>query len=263
MVRTGLNLSHGIPIHWTNWRKSKCAVSGLHDVRWQDHPEDSYIIIDRAIDAGVNFLDTANVYSRGRSEEVTGEALKRNGKREQDRAGHQSAWGHGRPRPQHERQHRRNIIQQCEASLKRLQTDCIDLYQIHRPKAAMPIDETLRALDDLIRAGKVRYVGTSTYGAWQLMERCGSSKEIGIKSFCVRAAAVSPAGSAHRTRTDSVCANLWHWVNSVVTAGRWVADGQIQPQLPPHQKARALQITWPTPCCKNAGTRCLCRGRCV
>ena len=78
---------------------------------------------------------------------------------------------------------RRHIIQQCDASLKRLQTDCIDLYQIHRPTSAIPIDETLRALDDLIRAGKVRYIGTSTYGAWQLMEAVMIAKEIGTNRF--------------------------------------------------------------------------------
>ena len=146
-------------------------------------PEDSYDIIDRAIDAGINFLDTANVYSRGRSEEVVGEALKRNGKRDQivlatkvhgrmaDDA--PNAWGN----------HRRHIIEQCEASLRRLQTDTIDLYQIHRPMSGIPIDETLRALDDLIRAGKVRYVGTSTYAAWQLVESLWVSKELGLNRF--------------------------------------------------------------------------------
>jgi aryl-alcohol dehydrogenase-like predicted oxidoreductase len=78
---------------------------------------------------------------------------------------------------------RRHIIQQCEASLKRLQTDWIDLYQIHRPHSEMPIDETLRALDDLIRAGKVRYIGTSTFAAWQVVESLWISKELGLNRF--------------------------------------------------------------------------------
>ena len=78
---------------------------------------------------------------------------------------------------------RRHIIEQCEASLRRLQTDYIDLYQIHRPQPDIPIDETLRALDDLVRAGKVRYIGTSTFAAWQLVESLWVSKELGLNRF--------------------------------------------------------------------------------
>jgi aryl-alcohol dehydrogenase-like predicted oxidoreductase len=78
---------------------------------------------------------------------------------------------------------RRHIIEQCDASLRRLQTDYIDLYQIHRPDSQIPIDETLRALDDLIRAGKVRYIGTSTYAAWQLVEALWVAKELGLNRF--------------------------------------------------------------------------------
>src|SRR5262249_42636916 len=78
---------------------------------------------------------------------------------------------------------RRHIIEQCDASLRRLQTDYIDLYQIHRPRPEIAIDETLRALDDLIRAGKVRYIGTSTFAAWQLVESLWASKELGLNRF--------------------------------------------------------------------------------
>ncbi len=145
-------------------------------------PEDSYAIIDRAIDAGINFLDTANVYVRGRSEEVTGEALKRNGKREQIVL---ATKVHGRMDDDINAagNSRRHIIAQCEASLRRLQTDYIDLYQIHRPQPDIPIDETLRALDDLIRAGKVRYIGTSTFEAWQVVESLWVAKEYGLNRF--------------------------------------------------------------------------------
>jgi len=147
-------------------------------------PEDSADIIDRALDAGINFLDTANVYSRGKSEEATGEALKRNGKRNQvilatkvhgdmGLANDPNAGGNSR----------RHIIEQCEASLRRLQVDHIDLYQIHRPQSDIPIDETLRALDDLTRSGKVRYIGTSTFAAWQLLESLWVSKELNLNRF--------------------------------------------------------------------------------
>jgi aryl-alcohol dehydrogenase-like predicted oxidoreductase len=78
---------------------------------------------------------------------------------------------------------RRQIIEQCEASLKRLKTEWIDLYQIHRPQPAVPIDETLRALDDLVRSGKVRYIGSSTFAAWQVIESLWVSKEYGLNRF--------------------------------------------------------------------------------
>lgn len=145
--------------------------------------DESMTIIDRALDSGVNFVDTANVYSRGRSEEVVGRALQRNGKRDRIvlatkvhvRMDDDDILAAGN--------NRRHIIQQCEASLRRLQTDYIDLYQIHRPQPGVPIDETLRALDDLIRAGKVRYIGTSTFPAWEVMESLWVSKELGLNRF--------------------------------------------------------------------------------
>lgn len=145
-------------------------------------PGDSANIIDRALDAGLNFLDTANVYSLGRSEEATGEALKRNGKRNSVILATKvhGKMGEGANDLGNSRRH---IIEQCEASLRRLGTDWIDLYQIHRPQPDIPIDETLRALDDLIRSGKVRYIGTSTYGAWQLVESLWVSKELGLNRF--------------------------------------------------------------------------------
>lgn len=140
-------------------------------------------IVDKAIDSGINFIDTANVYQRGVSEEYTGEALKKNGKRSQVVL---ATKVHGRMNdddPNAMGNSRRHITEQCEASLKRLQTDYIDLYQIHRPQTDIPIDETLRALDDLIKAGKVRYIGTSTFGAWQVVESIWISKELGLNRF--------------------------------------------------------------------------------
>ncbi len=146
-------------------------------------PEESYPIIDSALDAGINFLDTANVYDRGGSEEITGEALKRNGKRSQVVL---ATKVHGRmddDDPNAAGSSRRHIIEQCEASLKRLQTDYIDIYQMHRPRPEISIDETLRALDDLVRAGKVRYLGTSTFAAWQVVESLWVAKELGLNRF--------------------------------------------------------------------------------
>jgi aryl-alcohol dehydrogenase-like predicted oxidoreductase len=143
----------------------------------------SFEIIDRAFDSGINFLDTANVYSRGASEEVVGKALSRNGKRDSVVL---ATKVHGRmddEDPNAAGNHRRHIIEQCEASLRRLRTDHIDLYQIHRPDSHIPVDETLRALDDLIHAGKVLYAGTSTFAAWQVVESLWASKELGLNRF--------------------------------------------------------------------------------
>jgi len=147
--------------------------------------EDSCTIINRFIEAGGNFVDTANVYSRGESERVTGEAIKRHGKRDEVVL---ATKVHGRMKdgdhqPNRFGNSRRMIIEECHHSLERLQTDYIDLYQIHRPQSDVPIDETLRAMDDLVRQGKVRYIGTSTFAAYQCVESQWVSKELGLNRF--------------------------------------------------------------------------------
>jgi aryl-alcohol dehydrogenase-like predicted oxidoreductase len=148
----------------------------------RETPEaESLRIIDRAIDGGINFIDTANVYSRGVSEQIIAQALK--GKRDRIVL---ATKVHGRMSdddPLAYGNSRRHIIEQCEASLRRLGTDHIDLYQIHRPQSDMAIDETLRALDDLIRSGKVRYVGSSSFAAWQVVESLWVAKELGLNRF--------------------------------------------------------------------------------
>jgi aryl-alcohol dehydrogenase-like predicted oxidoreductase len=146
----------------------------------QTDETEALAIIDRALDAGLNFLDTANIYNRGRSEEIIGRALRLNGRRARVVLAtkvHGTMDAHD---PNAGGTSRRHIVEQCEASLRRLQTDVIDLYQLHRPTSTIPIDETLRALDDLVRSGKVRYLGTSTFGAWQLMEALWVSRELGL-----------------------------------------------------------------------------------
>src|SRR6476646_3435507 len=144
---------------------------------------ESVEIIDSAIEAGINFLDTANVYARGQSEEMTGEALKRNGQRHRIVLATKVHGAMDDADPNAQGTSRRHIIAECEASLRRLQTDYIDLYQLHRPRPEIAIDETLRALDDLIRSGKVRYIGTSTFAAWQLVDALWAAKELGLNRF--------------------------------------------------------------------------------
>ena len=144
---------------------------------------ESLDMMDHAIDAGVNFFDTANVYGRGASEEVVGEALRRNGKRDRIVL---ATKVHGQMDDDDilaGGNNRRHIIMECENSLRRLKTDWIDLYQLHRPRPNTPIDETLRALDDLIRAGKVRYIGSSTFPSWRVMEALWVAKELGLNRF--------------------------------------------------------------------------------
>lgn len=141
---------------------------------------DAMKIIDRALDSGINFLDTANVYNEGKSEEAVGKGLKQNGQRQRVILATKVHGTMDKSDPNARGNSRRHLIQQCEASLRRLQTDYIDLYQIHRPSADTPMDETLRALDDLIHSGKVRYIGTSTYAAWQVVESLWISNELGL-----------------------------------------------------------------------------------
>jgi aryl-alcohol dehydrogenase-like predicted oxidoreductase len=132
-----------------------------------DH-DDSIRIIHRALDAGINFIDTADVYSRGESEEIVGKALA-GGKRDNVVLA-TKVHGTMGDDPNEFGNSRRWIIKEVENSLRRLGTDWIDLYQIHRPESDTNIDETLGALTDLVRAGKVRYIGSSTFPASQIVE---------------------------------------------------------------------------------------------
>jgi aryl-alcohol dehydrogenase-like predicted oxidoreductase len=148
-------------------------------------------IIHRAIDSGINFVDTANVYGhepgnysfgRGRSEEIVGRALKQVGARDQIVLATKVHFPMSDD-PNAQGNSRRHILDQCAASLRRLQTDYIDLYQLHSVSPEIPIDETLQALDDLIRSGMVRYIGTSSFAAWQIVEALWVSKEHRLNRF--------------------------------------------------------------------------------
>jgi aryl-alcohol dehydrogenase-like predicted oxidoreductase len=120
----------------------------------------------RAIELGINFFDTANVYSYGASEEITGRALRDFARREEVVIA-TKVWGAVRPGPNGRGLSRKAILQEIDASLKRLGTDYVDLYQIHRWDPATPIEETMEALNDVVRAGKARYLGASSMHAWQ------------------------------------------------------------------------------------------------
>ncbi len=145
-----------------------------------DHDE-SIRIIHRALDAGINFIDTADVYSAGESEEIVGKALG-GGKRD----GVVLATKFHGPMgddPNRQGNSRRWIMQEVDNSLRRLGTDWIDLYQVHRPEPDTDIDETLGALTDLVRAGKIRYLGSSTFPAYQIVEAQWVAERRGRERF--------------------------------------------------------------------------------
>ena len=135
-----------------------------------------------AIESGINFFDTANMYSLGVSEEVTGRALREFGNLEEIVLATKVYFPMS-DRPNMSGLSRKNIVQSCEASLRRLGVETIDLYQIHRYDANTPIDETLEALDLLVRQGKVRYIGASSMYAWQLARMLGASERHGWARF--------------------------------------------------------------------------------
>ncbi|XP_021360064.1 uncharacterized protein LOC110454718 isoform X1 [Mizuhopecten yessoensis] len=142
---------------------------------------ESHAIMDRFVNLGGNFIDTANVYSKGLSEEIVGTWLKKQ-KRENFVIATKvrAMMGSG---PNDTGLSRRHILQMCEDSLRRLQTDYIDLYQTHGWDSAVPIEETLRALDDLVRGGKVRYVGVCNVTGWQMQKIVDKAEAMGINSI--------------------------------------------------------------------------------
>ena len=144
--------------------------------------EESIAIINRALEAGINFIDTSNSYNKGESERIVGEALKQNGRRHQVILA-TKVHSHIGPGINDGSTSRYHIVKACEDSLRRLQTDHIDLYQLHRPTLSIPQDETLRALDDLAHAGKVLYIGCSNHPVWLIMEALAISDRFGLARF--------------------------------------------------------------------------------
>lgn len=143
--------------------------------------EVSFQLMDRFVDAGGNFIDTANVYSIGISESVVGEWLK--GKTRSDLVIATKVRGRMAEGPNNEGLSRKHIMDQVDASLKRLGTDYIDLYQVHMWDDATPLEETLSTLDMLVKAGKVRYIGASNYAGWQLQKAIDLSVMHGWEKF--------------------------------------------------------------------------------
>lgn len=146
--------------------------------RWgQTEVDEARRMVDLCLEAGVNFFDTADVYSTGASEEVLGEALK--GRRDQVMISTKGSFGMG-PGPNDKGSSRFHLIRACEDSLRRLGTDYIDLYFLHGYDALTPMEEVLGALDDLVRSGKIRYIGCSNFSGWQVMKALATSEKYGL-----------------------------------------------------------------------------------
>ena len=144
---------------------------------------DAERLIGQAIDAGINFIDTADVYAGGASEQITGQALKNLKVPRENVVVATKVFGDTGPGPNARGASRGHILDCVKASLQRLQLDHIDLYQIHGFDNATPIEETMRALDQLVRHGHVRYVGVSNWAAWQIVKALGIAEKLGLSRF--------------------------------------------------------------------------------
>ena len=139
-------------------------------------------LIDICLEAGANFFDTADIYSQGDSETILGKAIK--GKRDKSLISTKATFAMG-DGPNEKGSSRFHLIRACEASLKRLGTDYIDVYFMHGFDGLTPVEETLRALDDLITAGKIRYIGCSNFSGWQVMKSLATSEKYGLARYAV------------------------------------------------------------------------------
>jgi len=177
--RTGLQVSR-VCLGCMSYGQAK--TPGVLQWQWTLSEEDSRPHIQRALEAGINFFDTANVYSNGESEAVLGRAI-RDFTRRDEVVIATKVWGPMRQGPNGRGLSRKAILSEVDNSLRRLGTDYIDLYIIHRYDYDTPLEETLEALDDVVRAGKVRYLGASSMHAWQFMKAIGIQRANGWAPF--------------------------------------------------------------------------------
>jgi len=171
-------------MEYRNLGSSGLKVSALglggNTFGWYIDEQGTAAVVNQALDTGINFIDTADMYDKGRSEEFVGRALK--GKRLQVLLASKFSFAMG-DSPNERGASRWYITRAVEASLKRLNTDYLDLYQYHFPDPTTPIEETLRALDDLVKSGKVRYIGCTNFAGWQISEAQWTSRVNHLYSF--------------------------------------------------------------------------------
>lgn len=212
-------------------------------------------LIKKALDAGINFIDTANIYAEGLSEEITGQALHNVGVSRYDVILATKARGTMGPGPNDKGLTRKHLMHQAEESLRRLKTDYIDLYQVHSYDPLTPLDETLRVLDDLVRSGKVRYVGASNFAAWHLMKGLAYSDHRMLERFASLQAYYTIAGRDLEREIvpllldQQVGLMVWSPLAGGFLTGKYPREGKTEEgrrsadfDFPPLNKARAFDI---------------------
>ena len=212
-------------------------------------------LVKAAIGSGINFIDTADVYSQGQSEEITGQALHNLGIARHDIVLATKAFGETGPGPNSRGSSRVHLIDACKASLKRLKTDHIDLYQLHSFDPATPIEETLRALDVLVQHGHVRYVGVSNWAAWQIAKALGLSERLGLARFDSLQAYYTVAGRdlerelVPMLRSEGVGLLVWSPLAGGLLSGKYSRKTQgeqgsrrLSFDFPPVDKDRAWAV---------------------
>lgn len=198
--------------------------------------KDAARIIARARDAGVNFIDTADVYTEGRSEEITGRAVKA------DRSHWIVATKAGNatgPGPNERGLSRRRLFQAAEASLKRLGLETIDIYYLHREDHDTPLEETVRALGDLIRQGKIRYYGVSNHRSWRVAEICALADRMGIDRPVVSQPYYNAMNRMPEVEHLPACGFYGLGVVPYSPLARGILSGKYDPKAPPPEGSRA------------------------
>jgi aryl-alcohol dehydrogenase-like predicted oxidoreductase len=233
------------PLGRTGVAVSKLCLGAMMFGGWgnPDHDE-SIRIIHAALDAGINFIDTADVYSAGESEAIVGKALA-GGKRD-DVILATKVWGQMGDDPNRRGLSRRWIIREVESSLRRLNTDWIDLYQVHRPEPDTDIEETLGALTDLVHQGKVRYIGHSTYPPSAIVEAQWASRDRRLERFVTEQPPYSIVTRGIEAEVLPTCAKYgmgvipWSPLAGGWLSGRWRKDAETPtPTSPARQRLTA------------------------
>ncbi|WP_156680950.1 aldo/keto reductase [Sphingomonas profundi] len=191
-------------------------------------------LVRAATEAGINFIDTADVYSDGRSEEITGQAIRNLGLRRDEIVVATKAYGPTGEGPNSRGSSRLHLIDAVKASLKRLQLDHIDLYQLHGFDPVTPIEESLRALDTLVQHGHVRYVGVSNWAAWQIAKALGIAQRLGLHRFASLQAYYSVAGRdlereiVPMLRSEGLGLMVWSPLAGGFLSGKYGRDGSTE-----------------------------------
>ena len=212
-------------------------------------------LVRTAVDNGINFVDTADVYSQGLSEEITGQALQGLGIPRHDVVLATKAFGETGQGANARGSSRVHLLEACKASLKRLKTDYIDLYQLHGFDPATPVEESLRALDTLVRHGHVRYVGVSNWAAWQIAKALGISERLDLARVETLQAYYTVAGRdlerelVPMMRSEGVGLLVWSPLAGGLLSGKYSRDSQGEQgsrrrsfDFPPVNKERAWAV---------------------